>query len=79
VAARFLLVPIRSPRAASTADLELLVSDQLSAVQCASIQHALDAAHRFDEKILVTGSLFLVGETLAMLQSVPDTFQISYQ
>jgi dihydrofolate synthase / folylpolyglutamate synthase len=79
VAARFLLVPVRSPRAASTADLELLVSNQLSVAQCPSIKYALDAAHRFDEKILVTGSLFLVGETLAILQSVPDTFQISNQ
>ena len=40
----------------------------LSATQCASAEQALDLAHRFDERILVTGSLFLVGEILAILR-----------
>ncbi len=75
----FFLLPPPSPRAASTSDLEPLVSNQFSVAQCTSIEHALDAAHRFEEKILVTGSLFLVGETLATSQLVSEAFQISRQ
>jgi dihydrofolate synthase/folylpolyglutamate synthase len=79
LAARFLIVPIRSQRAASPADIELLVPKHLSAAQCASAGQALDLAYRFDEKILVTGSLFLVGETLAILDSAQASLQTSNQ
>jgi dihydrofolate synthase / folylpolyglutamate synthase len=79
LAARFLIVPIRSQRAASPAEIEPLVPRHLSAIQCSSTAEALDLALRFDEPILVTGSLFLVGETLSILDSSPAALQTSDQ
>ena len=79
LAARFLIVPIRSQRAASPAEIEPLVPPHLSAIQCASVEEALALAHRFDDQILVTGSLFLVGETLAILGSAQAALQTSNQ
>jgi dihydrofolate synthase / folylpolyglutamate synthase len=79
LAARFLIVPIRSQRAASTAEIESFVPRRLSAIQCSSPAAALELALRFDEQILVTGSLFLVGETLSILDSSQAALQSSDQ
>jgi dihydrofolate synthase / folylpolyglutamate synthase len=79
LAARFLIVPICSQRAAPPADIERLVPKHLSATLCPSAAQALELARRFDERVLVTGSLFLVGETLAILDSAPDALQASNQ
>lgn len=79
LAARFLIVPIRSQRAASPAEIGPFVPQHLSATRCASAREALELALRFKEQILVTGSLFLVGETLAILDSTPSVFQASNQ
>ncbi len=79
LAARFLLVPVRSPRAASPADLEPFVPKYIPAVRCTSPEQALSRADSFEEPILVTGSLFLVGETLAILDSAKAALQTSNQ
>jgi folylpolyglutamate synthase/dihydropteroate synthase len=79
LAARFLLVPIRSQRAASPSEIEPLVPKNFPAIRCGSAREALELAHRFQEQILVTGSLFLVGETLAVLDSTLNALQISNQ
>jgi dihydrofolate synthase / folylpolyglutamate synthase len=79
LAARFLIVPIRSQRAAPPADIERYVPKDLSAIPCASVAQALDLARRFNERVMVTGSLFLVGETLAILASAPASLQTSNQ
>jgi dihydrofolate synthase/folylpolyglutamate synthase len=79
LAARFLIVPIRSQRAAPPADIERYVPKPLSATRCASVAQALDLAGRLSERVLVTGSLFLVGETLAILGSAPASLQTSNQ
>ena len=79
LAARFLIVPVRSQRAALPADIESFVPQHIPATQCASVEHALELARRFDEQVLVTGSLFLVGETLAILDSVPSILQTGNQ
>jgi dihydrofolate synthase / folylpolyglutamate synthase len=79
LAARFLIVPIRSQRAAAPAEIEPFVPRHVSAVQCSSARQALDLALRFDEQILVTGSLFLVGETLSILDSSQAALQTSDQ
>jgi dihydrofolate synthase / folylpolyglutamate synthase len=79
LASRFLIVPIRSQRAASTAEIEPFVPRHLSAVQCSSAAEALDLALRFNEQILVTGSLFLVGEALSILDSSQAALQTSEQ
>ena len=79
IAARFQTVPIRSQRAASPAESHSFVPKYLSATQCDSAAHALDLAHHFNDPILVTGSLFLVGECLAILQSSQGILQASNQ
>jgi dihydrofolate synthase/folylpolyglutamate synthase len=79
LAARFLIVPIRSQRAASTAEIESFVPRHLSAIQCSSTAEALNLALGFDEQILVTGSLFLVGEMLSILDSSQAALQTSDQ
>jgi dihydrofolate synthase / folylpolyglutamate synthase len=79
LAARFLIVPIRSQRAATPAEIESLVPKHLPAIGCLSCQRALDLARGFDEQILVTGSLFLVGETLAILDPTQGVLQTSNQ
>jgi dihydrofolate synthase / folylpolyglutamate synthase len=79
VAARFLTVPIRSQRAASPGEIQSFVPKHFSAVQCDSAVQALEIAYRFDGPILVTGSLFLVGEFLAILQSSQGVLQTSNQ
>lgn len=79
LAARFLIAPIRSQRAASPAEIESFVPRHLSAIQCSSAAEALDLALRFDEQILVTGSLFLVGEVLSLLDPSQAALQTSDQ
>jgi dihydrofolate synthase/folylpolyglutamate synthase len=79
LAARFLIVPIRSQRSASPTEIAPFVPQPLSATRCASAREALELAHRFKEQILVTGSLFLVGETLAVLDSTLSALQASNQ
>jgi dihydrofolate synthase / folylpolyglutamate synthase len=79
LAARFLIVPIRSQRAAPPADIERYVPAHLLATPCASAAQALELARRFSERVLVTGSLFLVGETLAILGGEPAALQTSNQ
>jgi dihydrofolate synthase/folylpolyglutamate synthase len=79
LATRFLIAPIRNQRAASTEEIERLVPRHLSAIQCSSTAEALDLALHFDQQILVTGSLFLVGEALSILDSSQAALQISNQ
>lgn len=79
IATRFLSVPIRSQRAASTAEIQSIVPKYVSATQCDSAAQALQSAYHFDDPILVTGSLFLVGELLAILQPSQGVLQASNQ
>jgi dihydrofolate synthase / folylpolyglutamate synthase len=79
LAARFLLVPIQNQRAAPPSEIEPLVPQHIPAIRCGSAREGLELAHRFQEQILVTGSLFLVGETLAVLNSKLNALQISNQ
>jgi dihydrofolate synthase/folylpolyglutamate synthase len=79
LAARFLIVPIRNQRAASPAEIKPFVPLHLPAIECSSAAQALDLALRFDEQILVTGSLFLVGEALSILDPSQAALQTSDQ
>jgi dihydrofolate synthase / folylpolyglutamate synthase len=79
LAARFLLVPVRSQRSASTSEIERFVPKQIPVNLCGSAEQALDLAGRFDDRILVTGSLFLVGEVLAILDPAQAALQKSNQ
>jgi dihydrofolate synthase / folylpolyglutamate synthase len=79
IAARFLTVPIRSQRAATPAEIQSFVPKHLSADRLDSAAQALARADHFDDPILVTGSLFLVGEFLAILQPSKGALQASNQ
>jgi dihydrofolate synthase/folylpolyglutamate synthase len=79
IAARFLTVPIRSQRAALPGEIQTFVPKFLSTAQCDSAAQALDLAYHFSDPILVTGSLFLVGEFLAILQPSQGALQTSSQ
>lgn len=71
VAGCFIAVPVRSPRSSNPAELERLLSSLGTQVSKAeNLTEALLQARRKENPILVTGSLFLVGEALALLS--PD-------
>lgn len=69
LAARIISVPIHNARALSAAALTDVVRD-LADVPCMiadGIQSAITGAAKHPERVLVTGSLFLIGEALAHL------------
>ena len=82
LAARFLTVPTRSPRAASPdellAALALAAPGTPARAVPAGVAAALEQARQWPEPILVTGSLFLVGEALAVLTG-QDRPEVSWQ
>ncbi len=76
LAARALAVPVRSPRAAAPEEIcaaLALVAPGLEVRTAPSLGEALAEACEHPEPVLVAGSFFLVGETLALLtdQDVP--------
>ena len=77
IAARFFLVPVTNPRSESPA--EIPVPKGVSATIFPGVQEAVEAARNRPEPILVTGSLFLVGEVLAWLQPGFGQYQVSSQ
>ncbi len=71
VAARFVAVPVRtSPRTVTAEELQATLSETVPNVPvetAADLPGALGLARAHGERTLVTGSLFLVGEALALL------------
>ena len=71
LAARFLAVPVRSPRATPPDELLAALAHAAPGVPARAVPEgvaaALEQARGWPEPILVTGSLFLVGEALAVL------------
>ncbi len=77
LAERFLAVPVRNPRTFAAAELGAVLSQVGGGVPVAEapdLAGALQTARGETETILVTGSLFLVGEALAFLtgQDAPE-------
>ena len=79
IAARFYIVPVQSRRAAVTDEIQALVPENVPSSTFNSVTDALELAQESDDLILVTGSLFLVGEVLAILQPAQGSFQASNQ
>jgi dihydrofolate synthase / folylpolyglutamate synthase len=77
IAARFFLVPVNNPRGEDPASIR--VPGGISTVVFPRVQEAVEAAHQLAEPILVTGSLFLVGEVLSWMQPQLGQFQTSSQ
>lgn len=79
IAARFILTPVRSPRAGSVDDLVALArATGRPSIGAPDFVSALAQARAFGELILITGSLFLVGEALAHLRHEPAP-ELSWQ
>ncbi len=71
VAFRFITTEVRSPRSCSAAMLAEAIAVALPSVPCRaarSLSSAMELASRDRQRILVTGSLFLVGEAISLLE-----------
>jgi dihydrofolate synthase / folylpolyglutamate synthase len=77
IGTRFFLVPVNNPRGENPASIRL--PDGISGVVFPRVQEAVEAAYKLAEPILVTGSLFLVGEVLSWMQPQLGQFQTSSQ
>lgn len=74
IATRLFTVPVENTRACTTDELREIarnVDPTLPCGQCDSLPAALAAAESHPERILVAGSLFLIGEALAHFGSAP--------
>ena len=72
IAARVIAVPVQNPRSSSAQELcEIIrgVAPDFACTAAPDVRSALENANEFRDPILVAGSLFLVGETLAHLQN----------
>lgn len=67
IAARFVTTAARNPRAADPADLAQAAHTHAPAEAVATLPEALARARQFPERVLLCGSLFLVGEAIALL------------
>ena len=65
--ARGLAVAARNPRAHSAESLCAIVANHAPCEAMPSLAAALERAREFPEPILIAGSLYLVGEALALL------------
>ena len=68
IAARIIAVPVQNARACSTEELRAIargVDATLGCESCAGLASALERADADPERILIAGSLFLIGEALA--------------
>jgi dihydrofolate synthase / folylpolyglutamate synthase len=77
IAARFFLVPVQNDRSASPAELE--PPSYLPRTVYRDVKAAIEQARTLPDPILVTGSLYLVGEVLAWLDPELGTFEKSTQ
>lgn len=68
IAEEFLMVPVKSPRAASAATLK---STSPGARKADTLAEAMAVGVRQSRPVLITGSLFLVGEAMALLGMEP--------
>jgi dihydrofolate synthase/folylpolyglutamate synthase len=79
MATRFYIVPVQSRRAAAPGEIQSLVPEHVPSSTFSSVSDALMLAQQSTEMILITGSLFLIGEVLALLQPARGNLQPSNQ
>lgn len=79
IAARFLAVTVGNPRSCSAAELAAILRQQSAAIpreEHLDLRSALSSAEQHAERVLICGSLFLVGEALFALgvtEAEPET------
>jgi dihydrofolate synthase / folylpolyglutamate synthase len=79
IALHFFLVPISNSRAASPFEIRDLLPAGAHFTLCSSVKEALEEANSTNNPILITGSLFLAGEALSILQPAHGILQSSSQ
>jgi dihydrofolate synthase/folylpolyglutamate synthase len=77
IAGRFFLVPVQNDRSASPFDLK--TPNHLPRAVYSDVKTAIDQARALRDPVLVTGSLYLVGEALAWLEPDFGVFEKSTQ
>jgi dihydrofolate synthase/folylpolyglutamate synthase len=77
IASRFFLVPVENDRSSSPSELK--TPDHLPTTVYSSVKDALEHARALRDPILITGSLYLVGEALAWLEPDFGIFEKSTQ
>ncbi|HXM25109.1 MAG TPA: folylpolyglutamate synthase/dihydrofolate synthase family protein [Chthoniobacterales bacterium] len=77
IASGFFLVPVQNDRSASPSDLK--APSYLPSTVYPNVKTAIDQARTLPDPILVTGSLYLVGEALAWLEPDFGIFEKSTQ
>lgn len=80
IAARFIATPVQNPRTSSTAEICAAIAPyHLQCVSAKNLPDALQLAQSQTSRILITGSLFLVGEALAHFGEADSAPEISSQ
>lgn len=83
LARRVIFVPIKSERRLSSEEMSQSLSDaghsRVETFSVTSVKAAIAQARNFPEKILIAGSLFLVGEALSALEDETEAFEVSLQ
>ncbi len=82
IAKNVVIVPVQNLRSlspANLADLWQQTAPHIPVTQCASLQAGLQAARSERGEVLVTGSLFLIGEVLSLLGLTPASEQQTSQ
>lgn len=80
ISERFYVVPVKSSRTSDPTVLQTLLCDLgVTARAATDLKEAIGHATTFENPILITGSLFLVGEAFAILQPDTQNLEISAQ
>lgn len=82
IAASLVAVPVRSQRSSTAEELRGTIREVDPSVRCeiaTDVSRALEIAAREHGRILITGSLFLVGEALAHFEAGGKTVHVSSQ
>ena len=77
IATRFFLVPVKNQRGEDPVNIQL--PSGIRATLYPGVQEAVESAWKLPEPILVTGSLFLIGEVLAWLEPGFGRYEVSTQ
>ena len=81
IAARIIAVPVANPRSSTAEEICSAIRDakpELDCTEAPDLATALERARQSEDPILIAGSLFLVGEALAILSPQP-AYEVSAQ
>jgi dihydrofolate synthase/folylpolyglutamate synthase len=79
VAQEFVIVPVRSPRGRAVEEVAEIAAAWRPTRVCGSLAQGMATVLRGEPPVLITGSLFLVGEALVLLGLVEGEQEISAQ